>query len=58
MQASAIPPMVCGITPQGSPADTDKESKRRETPIMDQTVIERKSKKRELPQLKKCQQSH
>ena len=46
MQASAIPPMVYGITPQRSPADTDKESKRRETPTMDQTIIERKSKKK------------
>ena len=37
--------MVYGITPQESPADTDSESKRRETPIMDQTIIERKSKR-------------
>ena len=44
-QASGIPPMVHRITPQGSPADMDRESKRRETPIMDQTIIERKSKR-------------
>ena len=37
--------MVYGITPQESPADTDRESKRRETPTMDQTIIERKGKR-------------
>ena len=37
--------MVYGITPQESPADMERESKRRETPIMDQTIIERKSKR-------------
>ena len=36
--------MVYGITPQESPADTDKESKRQRIPVMDQTIIERKSK--------------
>ena len=40
-QASAVLPKVCGITPQESSADTDRDSKRRETPIMDQTIIER-----------------
>ena len=41
---SAISPMVYRITPQESLADTDKESKRQGTPVMDQTTIERKSK--------------
>ena len=45
-QVSAILPMVYGITPQESPVDTNRESKRRETPTMDQTIIERKGKKR------------
>ena len=40
-QASAILPMVYGITPQESPADTDKESRKRGTPQMDQTIIEK-----------------
>ena len=44
-QASAVLPMVYGIMPQESPADTNRESKRKETPIMDQTIIERKSKR-------------
>ena len=44
-KAPAVPPMVYGITPQESPADTNRKSKRRETPIMDQTIIERKSKR-------------
>ena len=44
-KSAAVPPMVYGITPQESPADTDRESKRRETPIMDQTIIERKGKR-------------
>ena len=53
LQASAIPPMVYGITPQESLADTDKESKRQGTPIMNQTIIERKSKGwKGFPQLK------
>ena len=43
--ASAVLPMVYGITPQESPGDTDRESKGRETPIMDQTIIERKGKR-------------
>ena len=34
--------MVYGITPQESPVGTDKESRKRETPQMDQTIIERK----------------
>ena len=44
LQASAIPPMVYGITPQESLADTDKETERQGTPVMDQTIIRRKSK--------------
>ena len=36
--------MVYGITPQESLADTDKESKRQGTPVMNQTIIERRSK--------------
>ena len=41
-QASAVPPMVHGITPQDSPAGTDKESKQRESPTLNQTVIEKR----------------
>ena len=44
LQVSAIPPMAYGITPQESLADTDKESKRQGTPVMNQTIIERRSK--------------
>ena len=40
-QASVIPPMVYGITPQESLVDTNRESKRKESPLMEQTVIER-----------------
>ena len=45
VQASVVLPMVYGTTPQESPADMDRESKRRETPIIYQTIIERKSKR-------------
>ena len=41
-QASVMPPMVYRITLQESPVGTDKESRKRETPQMDQTIIERK----------------
>ena len=41
-QASAVPPMVHGITPQDSPAGMDKESKQRESPTLNQTVIEKR----------------
>ena len=41
-QASVVPPMVYGITPQESPVGTDKESRKREIPQMDQTIIQRK----------------
>ena len=44
LQASAIPPMVYGITQQESLADIDNETKRQGTPVMDQTIMKRKSK--------------
>ena len=41
--------MVYGITPHKSPADTDKEFKRRESPLLDETVIESKYKREQTP---------
>ena len=34
-----MPPLVYGITPQESLADTDQESRKRDSPFLNQTVI-------------------
>ena len=38
-QYPTVPPLVYGITPQESLADTDQESRKRDSPSLNQTVI-------------------
>ena len=48
-QYLTIPPLVYGITPQGSLADTDQESEKRDSPFLDQTVLRVGDKQDQLP---------
>ena len=38
-QYPTVPPLVYGITPQGSLAGTDQESEKRDSPFLDQTIL-------------------
>ena len=38
-QYPTVPPLVYGITPQESLAGTDRESEKRDSPFLDQTVL-------------------
>ena len=44
-----MPPLVYGITPQESLAGTDRESDKRDSPLLEQTVLRVGSKQDQLP---------
>ena len=48
-QYLTVPPLVYGITPQGSLAGTDQESEKRDSPFLDQTVLRVGDKQDQLP---------
>ena len=48
-QYPTVPPLVYGITPQGSLADTDQESEKRDSPFLDQTVLRVGDKQDQFP---------
>ena len=48
-QYPTVPPLVYGITPQGSLAGTDRESEKRDSPFLDQTVLRVGDKQDQLP---------
>ena len=47
----SVPPLVYGITPQESPADTDRESRKRRTPSLDRTVIKVENKQEKFEKI-------
>ena len=47
-QYPTVPPLVYGITPQESLADTDRESRKRDSPSLNQTVIRAEEKQEKL----------
>ena len=48
-QYLTVPPLVYGITPQGSLAGTDRESEKRDSPFLDQTVLRVGNKQDQFP---------
>ena len=48
-QYPTVPPLVYGITPQGSLAGTDRESEKRDSPFLDQTVLRAGNKQDQFP---------
>ena len=48
-QYLTVPPLVYGITPQGSLAGTDKESEKRDSPFLDQTILRAGDKQDQFP---------
>ena len=48
-QYLTVPPLVYGITPQESLAGTDRESEKRDSPFLDQTVLRVENKQDQFP---------
>ena len=48
-QYPTVPPLVYGITPQGSLAGTDRESEKRDSPFLDQTILRAGGKQDQFP---------
>ena len=48
-QYPTVPPLVYGITPQESLAGTDRESEKRDSPFLDQTVLKVENKQGQFP---------
>ena len=48
-QYPTVPPLVYGITPQGSLAGMDRESERRDSPFLDQTILRVGNKQDQFP---------
>ena len=48
-QYPTVPPLVYGITPQESLAGTDRESEKRDSPFLDQTVLRVENKQDQFP---------
>ena len=48
-QYLTVPPLVYGITPQESLAGTDRESEKRDSPFLDQTVLKAGNKQNRFP---------
>ena len=48
-QYPIVPPLVYGITPQESLAGTDRESEKRDSPFLDQTVLRVENKQDQFP---------
>ena len=48
-QYPTVPPLVYGITPQESLAGTDRESEKRDSPFLDQTMLKAENKRDQFP---------
>ena len=48
-QYLTVPPLVYGITPQGSLAGMDRESRKRDSPFLDQTILRTGDKQDQFP---------
>ena len=48
-QYLTVPPLVYGITPQESLAGTDRESEKRDSPFLDQTILKAGDKQDQFP---------
>ena len=48
-QYLTVPPLVYGITPQESIAGTDRESEKRDSPFLDQTILRAGNKQDQFP---------
>ena len=48
-QCPTVPPLVYGITPQESLAGTDRESEKRDSPSLDQTVLKAGDRQDQFP---------